>query len=155
MKYKKYIGSPIYYNHQERVMVRHFKNLDIYKDSYTLSLELYRLTDTFPLNAVSLRSQFRRAIFSTFLNIAEGSGKSSIKEYYYYVNIAYSSCRELVALVSFSCELGYIKPNSAETYLHKLDILSAKLFNFMKYLEKHDYKIKTAIKKYTYSRMIS
>ena len=54
-------------------MIRTYEDLEIYKISYELALDIYKLTKKFPKDELyGLISQIRRASTSITLNIAEG-----------------------------------------------------------------------------------
>ena len=58
-----------------------FRNLEAYKESKGLVKEVYRLLKKFPKEEqYALCDQLRRAAVSITSNIAEGSGRSSVKE---------------------------------------------------------------------------
>ena len=59
-------------------MIKSYTDLDIYKESYKLSLEIYKITAKYPKDEIfGLTSQIRRAAISVVLNIAEGYGRQS------------------------------------------------------------------------------
>lgn len=59
-----------------------FKNLNIWKLALDLANEVYNLTDQFPKNEeFGLKSQLRRCSVSVASNIAEGSSRSSNKDF--------------------------------------------------------------------------
>ena len=52
-------------------MIKSYTDLDIYKESYKLSLEIYKITAKYPKDEIfGLTSQIRRAAISVVLNIA-------------------------------------------------------------------------------------
>lgn len=58
-----------------------FRNLEAYKESKGLVKEVYRLLKKFPKEEqYALCDQLRRAAVSITSNIAEGSGRSYVKE---------------------------------------------------------------------------
>ncbi len=63
-------------------MKHNFKNLNIWKLALDLANEVYNLTDQFPKNEeFGLKSQLRRCSVSVASNIAEGSSRSSNKDF--------------------------------------------------------------------------
>ena len=63
-------------------MKHNFKNLNIWKLALDLANEVYNLTDQFPKNEeFGLKSQLRRCTVSVASNIAEGSSRSSNKDF--------------------------------------------------------------------------
>jgi len=59
-----------------------FKKLEVYNKALVLTRLVRKATEGFPRTEVfGLSSQFRRAADSIVLNVAEGAGNSSIKEF--------------------------------------------------------------------------
>ena len=56
--------------------MKDFKELEIWKRSHKLTIEIYRATQKFPKEEIyGLTSQIRRAVSSIPTNIAEGCGR--------------------------------------------------------------------------------
>ena len=73
-----------------------FKNLVVWKRSHALTLDLYRVTKSFPASEqFGLTSQIRRAAASIPANIAEGSGHVGNPELARFLSIASGSASEL------------------------------------------------------------
>ena len=87
-----------------------YRELDVYKKSYTQAIEIYRLTGNFPKDEqYGLISQMKRAATSIPLNIAEGYGKLETgKELLRFLSMARGSSAEMEVLLSFSKDLGYV-----------------------------------------------
>lgn len=74
-----------------------FEDLNVYAKSIEFGEFIHHLTKTFPKQErFELTSQFKRASDSISLNIAEGSSGTD-KQFYNYLNIAFSSAEECVA----------------------------------------------------------
>lgn len=59
-----------------------FRKLHVYQRGLELTREVYTLTSTFPSNELyGLTSQFRRASHSIPINIAEGAGRKTKKDF--------------------------------------------------------------------------
>ncbi len=77
-------------------MVKHYKELIVWKKAMDLVTEIYRLTDAFPENEkFGLVSQLRRAAVSIPSNIAEGQGRLSIGEFKQFLGHARGSLFEV------------------------------------------------------------
>ncbi len=75
-----------------------FEKLDVWHKAIEFADRVYEVTRGFPDNErFGLISQMRRAAVSISSNIAEGSGRSSDKEFVRFVEIAYSSLMEVVS----------------------------------------------------------
>lgn len=72
-----------------------FKNLEVWKKAHQLTLDAYRITETFPRTEMfGLSSQIRRAASSIPTNLAEGCGRTQA-EFARFVQIALGSACEL------------------------------------------------------------
>ena len=92
-----------------------YKQLDVYKESKTLVMMVYRLLEQFPREEqYVLCDQLRRAVISVPSNIAEGSGRRSAKEQVHFLEIAYGSLREVDCQLDIACDLGYIPISKLE-----------------------------------------
>ena len=86
-----------------------FEKLEIYQNAKLLVLEIYKVTNHFPSSEIyGLTNQLRRASVSVGSNIAEGSGRTNIKEYGHFLQIAYGRCMEMLFQLSVAKELGYL-----------------------------------------------
>jgi four helix bundle protein len=84
-------------------------NLEVYKFSYELTLETYRVTRHFPdSERYNLISQIRRAAISVHMNIAEGSSRKSEVERKRYYEIARGSVIEIDTALDIAFGLEYI-----------------------------------------------
>lgn len=91
-----------------------FETLEVYQRTKRLAKRIYLLTEDWPRKYLyDLTSQFRRAILSALLNIAEGNGRGK-KEFAHYLDIAIGSYKECVALTDFAAELGLIDTGERE-----------------------------------------
>ncbi|PWJ67062.1 MULTISPECIES: four helix bundle protein [unclassified Fibrobacter] len=89
--------------------MRDFHSLDIWKKSHELTLDVYRVTETFPKNEIfALTSQVRRAAYSIPMNIAEGCGRKSEAEFCQFLNISSGSASELEYQMLLARDLGYL-----------------------------------------------
>jgi four helix bundle protein len=91
--------------------VEGFRKLEVWKKSYDLTLEIYRLTKTFPKEeAYGLISQMQRAAVSVTANIAEGYERNHRKEYVQFLFISKGSLGELETFLMLARDLGYVSP---------------------------------------------
>jgi four helix bundle protein len=85
-----------------------YRELDVYKISMDLVLDVYAETRKFPQNEVyGLISQMRRCAVSIPSNIAEGSGRHSTKEFINFLYLSNASLSELETQLEISRRLGY------------------------------------------------
>lgn len=72
-----------------------FEKLEVYQLTRKLIQNVYQIVNRLPANErFALGSQLQRAIVSVLSNIAEGSGRVSIKEKIHFVEISYGSLME-------------------------------------------------------------
>lgn len=89
--------------------MRNFLNLEMWKKSHHLALEIYKITKTFPKEEIfGLTSQMRRSSSSIPTNIAEGAGRNSNRQFVYFLQIASGSCSEIQYQLILSKDLSYI-----------------------------------------------
>ena len=102
--------------------VRSVEDLDVFKKAHNLTLELYRLTHTYPgEEKFGLISQIRRAASSIPANLLEGSHRNNTKEFRQFVGIANGSAGELKYHLMLSRDLGYIGSEIFDTYTNQLN----------------------------------
>ena len=76
--------------------MKNYKELKVWQKGVEIALTSYKLVDTFPNSEkYSLSQQITRAAVSIPSNIAEGSSRSSEKEYARFLEISLGSCFEL------------------------------------------------------------
>lgn len=86
-----------------------FEDLDVYKKSRALVSDIYRLQLCFPKEEkYALGDQVRRASTSISANLAEGSGRQSLKEKVHFIEISYGSLMEVFCELQTASDLGYI-----------------------------------------------
>ena len=86
-----------------------FEKLLVYQSAKSLVVDVYRLLAKFPSHEnYALCDQLRRAIVSVPSNLAEGSGRVSIKEKIRFIEIAYGSLMESFCQLDIAKDLGYI-----------------------------------------------
>lgn len=87
-----------------------FEKLDVYQKARNLIKDIYLLQNDFPKEErYALGDQVRRAATSIAANLAEGSGRQSIREKVHFVEIAFGSMTEVFCELQTACDLGYIK----------------------------------------------
>ena len=77
-------------------MRHNFRELEVWKESFHLVKEIYIMTSNLPdSEKFGLLSQIRRCAVSIPSNIAEGSGRTTDKDFLNFLSIALSSAYEL------------------------------------------------------------
>lgn len=87
-----------------------FENLRVYKVARELVKSIYLVQNNFPQEErYALGDQVRRAAVSITANLAEGSGRQSVKEKIHFIEIAFGSMTEVFCELQIACDLDYIK----------------------------------------------
>lgn len=90
-------------------MAKSFRELKVWQASIEFSLTIYQLTSEFPKHELyGMTSQMRRAAVSIASNIAEGSARSSRKDFNQFVLIAKGSLCELQTQLIIANRLRYV-----------------------------------------------
>jgi four helix bundle protein len=95
--------------------------MEVMEFAHGLVLDVYRLSERFPADEqYGLRSQVRRAATSIPMNIAEGRGRGSDKDFARFVRIAIGSATELEYGLRLCQDLGYVQVDAVSEALHTL-----------------------------------
>jgi four helix bundle protein len=87
-----------------------FQKLVVWQKSHQLTLDIYRITRTYPKEELyGMTSQTRRAAASIPANIAEGSGRNSSADLARFLHIAIGSASELEYHLILARDLDIIK----------------------------------------------
>lgn len=79
------------------------------KESKVLVKMTYQLLKKFPNEEkYALCEQIRRAVISVTSNIAEGTGRISVREQMHFLEISYGSLMEVSSQMDIALDLGYI-----------------------------------------------
>ena len=106
-----------------------FEKLKVWQEAKKLVVEVYQLLDSFPkFEKFALCDQIRRAIVSVPSNIAEGSGRKSLKEQIHFLEISYGSLMESYNQLLITVDLAYISEESVIAIKPSIDAV-AKMIN--------------------------
>ena len=115
--------------------MRDHTKLKVFELADRLAIRVYRDTINFPAaEHYGLRGQIRRAAVSIPANIVEGCARSTQAEYARFIEISYSSARELQYEIGLSAKLGFIDARSAERLEIECTALSKALNNLLRAL---------------------
>jgi four helix bundle protein len=110
--------------------MRNFRDLQIWQDAITLTIQLYKLIDNFPdSEKYALQVQMKRATVSIPSNIAEGC-RGSNKELKQFLNIALGSSFELETQLEIAWKLGYLPEEGFFEFVKKLNVLQKRINAF-------------------------
>lgn len=101
--------------------MRNFRNMNIWTRGIDLTIKGYELTRLLPKDEIyGLRSQINRALVSIPSNIAEGSSRTSEKEFGRFLEISLGSAFELETDLIIVEKLGMINQILIAEYLDDL-----------------------------------
>lgn len=114
-----------------------FRELKVYQKAISLTKEIRQLTKTFPKEEMfSLTSQMNRAGNSIALNIAEGAGNYSRKEFSKFLGYSIRSGYECTCCLDIALENTFIVPPERDRLFKKIDEVVAMLVGLRKSLTK-------------------
>ena len=111
-----------------------FQKLVVWQESINLAEICYKIASDLPyLEKQGLSDQLRRAVISVSLNIAEGSGSDTDKEFCRYLYLSRKSLFEVINILMFIEKL-YPKDDLAQIY-NQCDKISKLLNGLIKKLK--------------------
>lgn len=119
--------------------MKNYTDLDIYKKSLELFYVIHPETLKLPkYEMYELGSQTRRAADSVVTNIVEGYGRNRYKaEFVRFLVFSWASCLETINHLN---KINHLYPKiieNLEEYIENYKILSAQIYNFIKYVEQN------------------
>jgi len=121
----------------DRRTVHNFRRMVIYDRALALAAEVYGLTRRLPPDeAFGLSSQLRRAAVSVALNIAEGSGSSSSREFGRFLEIARRSLYEIEAGLQITTRIRLLASDDCHLTAAHADELAAMITGFKSQLSR-------------------
>jgi len=111
------------------VAIKTYKDLNVFRESYGLALEISRVTKRFPgPEQFELARQLRRAARSIPANIVEGWAKrSSAPEFKRYLQVAIGSCDECKLWLEMSRDEGFLSAEECSRLENRFNVLGAML----------------------------
>jgi len=108
--------------------IKSFEDLEIWKLSHSLVLEIYKIVKTFPKSEdYILTQQIIRSSQSVPANIAEGMGRFSKKEFLQFLIIVRGSVEETKYHLILAKDLGYLENSLFEELKNNYTILGKKI----------------------------
>ena len=112
-----------------------FRNLKVYQRAIDFAVEIYKLSKSFPKDELfGLTNQVRRAVTSISLNIAEGSGNASEKEFKRFLEFSLRSDYEVTTCLEIALRLDYCKKEDHDRLIAEADEIAAMISGFSKSL---------------------
>jgi four helix bundle protein len=112
-------------------MAFRFEDLEIFHLALEFATKAYTVTKKFPTEEkFDLTSQARRAANSIALNIAEGSGRGTKRDFSHFLGIAVGSTFEVVTCFFLAKKHGYISEQDLQGIKTEGELLSKKIYSF-------------------------
>jgi four helix bundle protein len=116
--------------------MHNYKELNVWKRGIKLAVEIYRLSQNFPVEErYGLTSQMRRSAISVPSNVAEGAGRRTDKEFAHFLRIGHGSICELETQLYVAYELGYVKDDVFSSVTTELTEVQKMLFSLISKFE--------------------
>jgi len=117
--------------------LKNFKQLRIWLKGFDIAIKSYQLTRAFPnQEKFGLIHQINSAAYSIPSNIAEGSSRSSDRDYHRFIEIALGSSFELETHLLISEKLNFGDPLLRSNLFMEIDNEQKMLIGFMNKLKK-------------------
>ena len=112
-------------------MAFRFEGLEIFHVALDFSVRVHEFVKKFPAEErFDLASQARRAANSIVLNIAEGSGRGTKKDFAHFLDMAIGSTFETVACFFLAQKQGYISESELEQIKREGELLCKRTNSF-------------------------
>ena len=122
---------------EKGINLKSIENLDVYKRTHKLTLNLYKITKHFPQQEkYGLTNQIRRAAASINSNLMEGAHRNSIKEYIQFAAIARGSSGELKYQLLLAKDLNYINEKKYYKFNKEINDISKMIAGLIRSLKK-------------------
>lgn len=96
-------------------LIKCYKDLEIWQQGMQVTVQIYTITKEFPTEEkFGLVSQMRRCAVSIPSNIAEGSARTTYREFIRFIDIALGSLSELETQLILAKRLQYITDDMEE-----------------------------------------
>jgi four helix bundle protein len=113
--------------------VASFRNLEVYKKAYSASINIHKMSLTFPkYEQYALADQIRRTSKSICANVAEGFAKqrSSKIEFKRFLLIAIGSASETLVWIDYCKDMAYIDEKTYENWREEYEGINRMLNAF-------------------------
>jgi four helix bundle protein len=116
-------------------MAFRFESLEVFQLAIEYTQLAYRVTKGFPREEIfGLTANLRRAATSVAMNLAEGAGRGTRRDFSHFVDVATGSLFETVAAFMVARRLGYVHEHDLDAVRASAETLGRKLSSFKKSL---------------------
>ncbi|HPG12871.1 MAG TPA: four helix bundle protein [Chitinophagaceae bacterium] len=114
--------------------MRDYKKYDVWQKAHELVLFIYKeVVPSLPKSEqYELASQIKRAAYSIPMNIAEGCGRKSDKDFAHFLDVSLGSLHELEYCAQLIFDLEFISKPVFEELNERINEVKAKLINLIK-----------------------
>lgn len=116
--------------------MKDYQKLDVWRKAHLFTLQVYK--EILPImpseEKFALTQQIRRATYSIPLNIVEGSGKNTDKDFTSYLDNALGSAKEVEYAFILIRDLNYINEDLYAVVNKSINEIKAMLIAFIKFL---------------------
>ncbi|MCU0461063.1 MAG: four helix bundle protein [Bacteroidales bacterium] len=118
--------------------IKSHKELIVYQLAFKVSMEIFVITKTYPQEEkYSLTSQIRRSSRSVCANLAEAFRKRRYeKAFISKLSDSEGEAAETQVWLDYSCECGYLQPESYHTIIAEYEKIIGMLINMLKHPDK-------------------
>lgn len=117
-----------------------FEELVVWKKAHLFVLEIYKILSKFPdSEKYGLTDQLRRASTSIPINICEGTGRNSDKEFRHFLYISRGSLYETKYELLLAKDLKYINESEYLYFLERCNDIGKQLNALIKSLDKSNF----------------
>ena len=118
--------------------MRNFRKYDVYQDAIEFAVKMYKLTADFPFEEkYNLVNQLNRAAVSISLNISEGAGRNTPKDFARFISNSLGSANECETLLVIAERLHLISEHTLNRQLEDLKSIQKRLAGLRKKLQPH------------------
>ena len=115
--------------------IKSFEDIQAWQKSREITRQIYEITSHGGFSKdFALRDQLRRATVSIMLNIAEGFGRRTDREFSQFLFHAHGSAAEVQSALYVALDQGYIDQKTFEQLYASIDEISKMLLSFSNYL---------------------
>lgn len=118
--------------------MRDYRKYDVWQRTHELTLFVYKegLPKILKSEQFELGSQIKRATYSIAMNIAEGCGRNSEKDFLHFLDMALGSTHEVEYCGLLLKDLDYVSEELYNILSERINIIKAKLINLIKSIRK-------------------
>jgi len=114
-------------------MAQDFRKLVVWQHALKLSSLVHSVTKSFPKDErFALTQQTHRAVYSITLNITEGAGSDSPKDFQWFLTMAKRSAFEVIGCFEIAIELKYITRDNANPIIKESEKVAKMISNLQK-----------------------